>query len=144
MSLSREALLAQTEMPTEVVQIPELRGSVVVRGMSAKERTQFEKKFISERQGRTKRNFDAFREQLVVFCCVEPKFSEADLDQLSMVRCDVIERIANAAMKLSGITEKDIDELGQSSEPKAVTSSSSLGSPENSGKPSANSSALAG
>jgi hypothetical protein len=130
--LSREALLGATDVPTEVVPIPELHGSVVVRGMTAKERTQFEKKFVTERRGKTTRNFDAFREQICVFCCVDPKFSPADIEQLSLVRCDVIERIANVAMKLSGITEKDVDELGQSSETPTASSSSSSVSPGNS------------
>lgn len=129
--LTREALLAATTVPTEVVQIPELKGAVRVRGMNAKERTLFEKKFVVEQRGRTKRNFDAFREQLVVFCCEEPRFSEADVDQLALVRGDVIERIANVAMKLSGITEKDIDELGQTSEAPTASSTSSSASPVN-------------
>jgi hypothetical protein len=77
-----------------------------------------------------------------VFCCFDPKFSEADIDKLALVRADVIERIANVAMKLSGITEKDMDELGQLSEKNIATSSSSSASPESSTKPSANSSAL--
>ena len=135
--LSREALLGATTVPTETVEIPELRAIVKVRGMTAKERTQFEKQFVTESRGRTKRNFDAFREQLVVFCCVEPKFSESDVAQLSLVRADVIERIANVAAKLSGITEKDIDELGQTSDETAASSTSSSPLPENSAVPSA-------
>jgi hypothetical protein len=139
MSLSREALLGATQMPTKVVDIPELGGSVTVRGMSAKERTQFEKKFVTTVRGKQQRNFDAFREQLVVFCAIDPTFTEADLPALANVRGDVIERIADVAMKLSGITEKDIEELGELSLKTAATSTSSSASPTNSGKPSENS-----
>jgi hypothetical protein len=131
MSLSREALLGAVDVPTATVEIPELGGFVVVRGMTARERTMFEKKFVTEHRGRTKRNFDAFREQICVFCCVEPKLTEADVEALSLVRADVIERIASKAMQLSGITEKDVDELGQSFEAKTASSSSSSASPEN-------------
>lgn len=130
-SLTREALLGATQVPTETVAIPELGGSVVVRGMTARERTQFEKKFVTEIRGKQKRNFEAFREQLCVFCCVEPRLTEADVEALSKVRADVIERIANVAMKLSGITEKDVDELGQSSETPTASSTSSSASPAN-------------
>jgi pyrroline-5-carboxylate reductase len=129
MALTREALLGATEVPTQTVPIPELGGSVVVRGMNARERTQFEKKFITEHRGKQKRNLDAFREQLCVFCCVDPKLSEADLERLSLVRADIIERIANVAAELSGISEKDIDELGSPSPAPTATSTSSSASP---------------
>jgi hypothetical protein len=129
MALTREALLGATEVPTQTVPIPELGGSVVVRGMTARERTQFEKKFITEHRGKQKRNLDAFREQLCVFCCVDPKLSEADLERLSLVRADIIERIANVAAELSGISEKDIDELGSPSPAPTATSTSSSASP---------------
>lgn len=134
--LTREACLEATVVPSETVAVPELGGDVVVRGMTAKERTQFEKKFVSEVRGKTRRNFDAFREQLVVFCCVEPRFTEADIEALSLVRADVIERIANVAAKLSGITEKDIDELGQSSASPTPSSTSSSHLPVSSTAPS--------
>lgn len=132
MALSREALLGAIEVPTQTVDIPELGSCVIVRGMTAHERTLFEKKFVTEHRGRTKRNFDAFREQLCVFCCVEPKLTEADLERLSVVRADVINRIATAAMELSGLKERDIDELGQISERQTVSSTSSSPSPASS------------
>lgn len=129
--LSKAALLGATTAPTQVVQIPELGGDVLVRGMTARQRTAFEKKFVSESKGRIKRNFDAFREQIVVFCCVDPKFDEEDVERLSAVRADVLERIANVALQLSGITEKDIEALGEASGPKTVSTTSSSVSPEN-------------
>lgn len=129
MSISREALLGATEVPTEVVSIPELKGTVTVRGMSLRERTLWEKKFISEKGGRQKRNYDAFREQIIVFCCVEPKLTEADVDALAKTRADVVSRIADCAMRLSGISEKDAEELGQPSPQTAATSSVSTASP---------------
>jgi hypothetical protein len=141
MHLSRETFLGAKTPPTQVVEIPELGGTVLVRGMSAKERTKFEGKFVVERRGKTTRNFEAFREQLVVFCCVDPTFTESDVAELADVRADVIERIANVAMQLSGITEKDIEQLGKLSETKEASSSSSSALPVNSAKPSENSTA---
>lgn len=137
MALSREAILSATEVPTQTVQIAELGGEVVVRGMTARERTQFEKKFVTESRGRQKRNLDAFREQLCVFCLVEPKLSEADVEKLSLVRADVIERIATVAAELSGISEKDADELGQPSPVSPASSTSPSLSLSNSASPSA-------
>jgi len=129
--LSKDLLLGATEVPTQEVAIPELGGAVVVRGMTAKERTLFEKRFVTEHRGKVKRNFDDFREQICVACVVEPRLTEADIAKLAQVRADVIERITNVAMKLSGITEKDVDELGLSSETPTPTSSSSSASPAN-------------
>lgn len=139
MAITREALLSATSRPTQRVAIPEMGDGefAVVQGMNARERTQFEKKFITEHRGRQKRNLDAFREQLCVFCLVEPRLSEADLEALSLVRADVIERIANVAAELSGISERDADELGKPSLETAATSTSSSASPANSASPSA-------
>lgn len=129
--LSKELLLGAVDVPTITVDIPELKGQVVVRGMTAKERTLFEKRFITESRGKMKRNFDDFREQLCVACVVEPKLTESDIAKLALVRADVIERITNVAMKLSGISEKDVEDLGLSSETPTASSTSSSPSPEN-------------
>jgi len=124
MALTREALLGATAVPTEIVPVPELGGDVLVRGMTARQRTEFEKKFVTEKRGRQTRNLDDFREQLLVFCCVDPALTQEDVSQLSKVRADIIERIATVAAQLSGITEKDIDELGKPSESPAASSTS--------------------
>lgn len=128
--IAKDVLLGATDIPRQTVHIPELKGDVIVRGMTAAERTQFEKKFVTEKRGKTSRNFDEFREQLCVTCLEQPRLSEADIKALSMVRADVLERITNVAMKLSGISEKDVDELGLSSET-TTPSSSPSGLPTN-------------
>ena len=127
--LSKDVILGATEVPAETVAIPELGGDILVRGMTGKGRTLFEKKFVTETRGKVKRNFDDFREQLCLECCVDPRFTEADLARLSAVRADVIERITNVAMKLSPITENNVDDLGLSSESPTVSSTSSSASP---------------
>lgn len=139
MALTREAFLSATVPPSADVPVPELGAGEVIslRGMTAKQRQEFEKKFVTEKRGRQTRNFDHFREHLIVVCATAPTFSEADIPLLSQVRADVIERVAARAAELSGITEKDIDELGQASAPMAVSSSSSSVSLSSSVSPSA-------
>jgi hypothetical protein len=137
MALTREALLGATTVPTQRVPVPELGGDVLVRGMTARQRSDFEKKFVTEHRGRQKRNLDAFREQLLIACCVEPTFTDEDLPALSKVRADVIERIADVAAKLSGITEQDADELGKPSEQTGASSTSPSVSLSNSASPTA-------
>jgi len=94
-------LLGATAVPTEIVPVPELGGDVLVRGMTARQRTEFEKKFVTEKRGRQTRNLDDFREQLLVFCCVDPALTQEDVSQLSKVRADIIERIATVAAQLA-------------------------------------------
>ena len=100
---------------TEVVKIPGI-GNVIVKGMTAKERDQYETSCIVQRNG--KRNFNLIdaRAKLVMLTVVDEKgdrlFEASDISRLSGMPASVIDKLFTAAQKLSGISDDDMDDLG--------------------------------
>ena len=106
---------ANIKRPTEVVNIPGI-GNVIVRGMTAKERDQYETSCIIQKNG--KRNFNLIdaRAKLVMLTVVDEKgdrlFEASDVSRLSGMPASVIDKLFTAAQKSSGISDDDMDELG--------------------------------
>lgn len=105
----------------EDVPIPELgEGAVIpVWGMTARERTAFEKSFTGKQGQTLDARIAEFRERLVVACCRNDDgsqiFTPADVSEIGQKRADVIERIVNAAQRLSGMTKGDIEDTVKNS-----------------------------
>ena len=121
-TLSREALLAAaaaTALPREVIDIPDLGGKVIVQGMSGAQRDAWE---ISLVRGRgKKRRVDASnaRARLAVRCIVKEDgtrvFSDEDAAQLGRLPAHILQPIYEAAQRLSGVSDEDVDDLEQPS-----------------------------
>jgi|TARA_R110000744_G_scaffold255623_2_gene371098 hypothetical protein len=100
---------------TEVVFIAGI-GNVMVRGMTAKERDQYETSCIVQKNG--KRNFNLIdaRAKLVMLTVVDENndrlFDASDVSRLSGMPASVIDKLFTVAQKLSGISDEDIDDLG--------------------------------
>ena len=120
--VTREAFLAGLRTaPREDVPLPELGNGMVIPvwGMSALERTRYEKSF-SGKSGKTiDARIEQFRQRLVVACCRSddgaPLFTEADVIELGKHRADVLERIVNVCQRLSGMTREDIEDTVKNS-----------------------------
>ena len=112
--VSREAFLKPVERRKEDVPLPELgNGTVIpVWGMTVRERNAFE-----ARSNRNKTTRRQTREQIVIACCRDddgkPIFTEADVAQLGDQQAAMVERIINVAMRLSGFTEDDVEQLAK-------------------------------
>ena len=104
------------DRPREDVPLPEFGegACVTVWGMTAGERTRFERQFTNKSGATIDGRLQEFRERLVVACCRDddgqPIFSADDIPQLSGKRADVLERIVNVAQRLSGMSKADIEE----------------------------------
>jgi hypothetical protein len=104
------------DRPREDVPLPELgEGAVVpVWGMTAGERTRFERSFTNKAGATVDARIQEFRERLVVACCRDdsgqPIFTSEDIATLATKRADVLERIVNVAQRLSGMSKTDIEE----------------------------------
>lgn len=100
------AELLKAEVPRETVEIPALGGCVTVRGMTGRERREFDRWFLDDDGKVDEERNSQYRERLVLVCCVDesgqPMFSEDQIAELSNVRADVLERIAEAAGRVSG------------------------------------------
>jgi hypothetical protein len=108
-------LAGLSEKPREDVPIPELQAGAVIPvwGMTARERTAFEKQFAGKNGNTIDARVQEFRERLVVACCKDdagqPIFLPEDVSAIGSKRADVLERIVNAAQRLSGFTKEDIE-----------------------------------
>lgn len=130
-ALNKDALLAAAKqsLPIEQVDVPELGGSVYVRGMSGKERDDWEKSLLVGKGKRREVNTANVRAKLVAKTACDEHgvqlFSDADADALGNLRADVLNRLYEKASRLSGVSEADVDELGKPSAPEAGSDSRS-------------------
>ena len=127
--VSKDELLSMVELPCEAV---ELRPGkfVWVQGMSGTERDAFESSLY--RGKGTDRRLDTrnVRARLAVRCIVDKPggtrvYRDSDVEALGKIRVDVLSKIYNAAQRLSGVTDEDIEELERFSAPEAGPASSS-------------------
>lgn len=118
--LTKAEIFAAQAPAQEIVSVPTLKGDVIVRGMTGKERDAFEASLVEGRGKKRDINTRNLRAKLVAFCCIDGDgkrlFSDADADALGDVRADVLDKLFSVAQRLSGITEVDAEELGQPSE----------------------------
>jgi hypothetical protein len=119
--LTRDDILAIDDTQSEVVAVPEWGGSVTVRGLTGTERDQFEASFVTY-QRNDKGSFDVMpprtanvRARLVAIATVgedgKPLFSEADVAALGRKSGLALERVADVARKLAGMTPRDLEVL---------------------------------
>jgi len=119
---TRDMLLKPIERPREVVELPELGEgvSVIVVGMTAKERSDFDNQFVSRKGDPMKKRIAEGRERIVVACCRDEEgkrlFTQDDVVQLGKQSGIVIERIVNAAQRTSGMTKDDLEDSVKNSE----------------------------
>lgn len=143
MRLSRDDILKAEDRATEEVDVPEWGGSVLVRGLSGRERDIFEASLMERRGKRMVPNTANVRAKIVARCCVDEDgvrlFSDGDVEELGEKSAAPIDKIYEVAARLSGLSDEDVDELVENfgETPSAGSSSSS---PSSSTKQSASSS----
>ena len=111
--LKREEIFGFKDIKTEVVEVPEWGGSVIVKCMTGSERDEFEQSCLS-RDGK-RLTLDNIRAKLICKTVVDEDgnklFSTADVESLGAKSAVALDRIFTVAQKLSGMTKEDIDEL---------------------------------
>ena len=120
MRLSKDDILKAPGPGTEIVRCPEWGGEVAVRGMTGRQRDEFELASLKhERDGNMVPDQRNLRARLIIWCVVdedtgERLFTEADLEELGDKSAAPLVRIAEAAARLSGLSEDDVEELAES------------------------------
>ena len=124
--LTRDQILARQDLPVEPIPVPAWGNSVVyVRGLSAAGRDAYEAS-LSKTEGvgrKAKRVTDLsnVRAKLLARClCDEqgaPLFTDADVEALGDKSAEALEPLIEAAQRLSGMTDNDIERLEGNSEP---------------------------
>jgi hypothetical protein len=111
--LSRDDVLKADDLTTEEVDVPEWGGTVLVRGMTGRERDEFEASAMDQRSGRM--NLANTRAKIVLRCVVDDDgkrlFDNADLDVLGAKSAAALDRVFAVASRLSGLGERDVEEL---------------------------------
>jgi hypothetical protein len=120
MILDRDAILKADDIEVRELEVPEWGGSVYVRGMTGRERDQFEAGIVKQKGRNTEINMKNARAKLVVLCTVDENgkriFGDADIALLADKSAKALDRIFSVAQELSGISREDMEELTKNSE----------------------------
>lgn len=112
--LTKDQILAAVDLPREEVSVPEWGGAVVVRGLTGKERDQFEASLVDGKD-KNKTNLNNIRARLVALTLVDSKdnrlFSDEDVEKLGAKSAQVLDRLFETAQRLSGLKRDSVEEL---------------------------------
>lgn len=113
--LGKADILAAQDLQYEDVAVPEWGGTVRVRGLTGRERDAFEAGVASARGKDVKLNLQNVRARLVALSVVDADgarlFDERDIGALGEKSAQALERVFQAAMRLSGLTPTDVKDL---------------------------------
>ena len=117
--LTREQIKATNDIETRTVEVPEWGGSVTVRSMTGKQRDAFEASFVQRTGKKTRVELHDIRAKLVAECAVDEHgnrlFTLDDVIWLTEKSAAALERLAEAARDVSGMTDDDLEELQKNS-----------------------------
>lgn len=126
--LSFDQIRGASDIQTEEVAVPEWGGSVLVRGLTAKERDKYESSMVETKGKSAKVNMANARARLLVMTVVDESgelmFSQADVGWIGEKSAAAVDRIYDVASRLSGVTDADMDELVGNSSGQSDDSSS--------------------
>jgi len=104
------------------VPVPELgTGKVIpIWGMTPRERSEFEDRQTRLSKVQRDKQKTQIRERILVECCRNDDgvqlFTLQQIEQLGKRRGDVVERLVNVALELSGFTSKDLEDIAKNSD----------------------------
>lgn len=122
--LSKEAILKADDLPRELVAVAEWGGEVYVRTLRGSERDAFEASNVKVtgkgRKRETTPMMANFRARLAALCMCDEEgkrlFSDADAVALGQKSASALDRVADVALRLNGMTEESIEEAEGNSE----------------------------
>jgi hypothetical protein len=107
--LTKEQILAQNDLRTEQVEVPEWGGSVTVRAMTSRERDAYEASMVEGDK------YVNVRARLVASCLVdengERMFSDEDAEALGNKGASAMNRIFNVVTRINGFSDSDLEDL---------------------------------
>ena len=115
MSLLRDQILAAQDIPEQIVEVSEWNAKVLVRGMTANERTRLLEASNSQEGGLDLR---AFYPEIVISTAYDPEdktllFTSDDRDLLLTKSALALDKIAQVGIDLSGFGTADEDKAGK-------------------------------
>ena len=117
--LTREQILQAQDIQRESVSVPEWGGDVLVQSLSGAERDAYEATVMRLNGTDAQINLVNVRAKLVSRSCVDESgvriFSDDDVKALSKKSAVALQRVFDAASRLSGLSKNDLDELTKNS-----------------------------
>lgn len=118
--LNRDMILQADDLRKELLEVPEWGGSVYVRGMTGTERDKLESSMLEQRGKSQKMNLANVRARMAAMTLCDETgkllFTEADVRALGTKSAAALQRVFEAAQRLSGLTQQDIDDITQEME----------------------------
>lgn len=118
MRLSKDDILKAEDLVTEEVDLSDLpgyNGSVLVRGLTGRERDEYEASVLEMRGNKMVPNTANVRAKLVVKCAVDDDgkrlFTDTDANALGEKSGAALDRMFEVAARLSGLRDEDVKEL---------------------------------
>lgn len=113
--LSAKHILDADDLPTMDVEVPEWGGWVRLRGLTGKQRDELEKSTIKQRGGDVQANFVNFRARIVAASAIDESgqllFGQDEVAALGRKSSRVLDKLAEACSRLSGMSADDVEEL---------------------------------
>lgn len=113
--LSKSDILAVDDRQVEDIEVPEWGGEVRMRGLTGKQRDSYEASILDQRGGERKVVLANARAKLVALCAIDENgtrlFSGDEISQLGNKSAVALERLFDAARRLSGMSERDLEKL---------------------------------
>ena len=111
----RNRFQQKVEVPIKKLHVTELGVDVWFHGMTAGQRSRFEKQFEHTNGTKSKRKLREIRERLIIETCCDEHgarvFSEDDVELLSEQPITMVERMVPVAQDVSGFNTDEIDDL---------------------------------
>lgn len=112
--LTKDQILAASDIKTEEVHVPEWGGTVRVSGMTGEGRDRFEMACVAEDGTASVSNV---RAKLVASSIVDEQgrliFTDADIEALGRKSCAALDRVFDVAQRLSRVSATDVESLAK-------------------------------
>ena len=119
MMLTKDQILQAQDLPTEVIDVPEWGGSVRVRTVTAQEKDAWEESLQTGKGRNIKLDLANVRAKLVALTVVDDDgnrlFTDKDVLALGRKGAKAMSRVYDAASKLNGISEEDLETIVKNS-----------------------------
>jgi hypothetical protein len=117
--LTRDLILKASHLRTEEVPVPEWGGVVLVRELRGRERDEWEASLATQRGRQMVPDVANMRAKLAARTIIgedgEPLFAPNDVAALGELSAAALDRVFEVASRLSGLNEKDLEEMAGNS-----------------------------
>ena len=112
--LNRDAILGSSDLPMELVSVPEWGGDLYVRTLNGTERDQFEQSMVGKKN---KTNLDNVRARFAVLTICDESgtrlFKANDAEALGKKSAAALDRVFAVAQRLNGFSSEDAEDLAK-------------------------------